>query len=69
MMAKDDQKWHVWDYRTYLHIFISATMNTKTYRDEDLEPYVKFFRVAISNNFFLMDDNFHPHCGRLVTLV
>lgn len=40
-----------------LHIFTITTMNTESYSDEVINPYITLFSGSISNNFFLLDDN------------
>ncbi|GBM82052.1 hypothetical protein AVEN_224072-1 [Araneus ventricosus] len=54
------------DGRKPLHVFERDTVTGVRYRDEILEPYVRFFRGAVGPEFILMDDNARPHRALLV---
>ncbi|GFX21230.1 transposable element Tcb2 transposase [Trichonephila clavipes] len=51
---------------TDLHVFHGGTVTGLRYRDETLDPYVRPYAAAISNDFILMDDNARPHRARIV---
>ncbi|GFS84468.1 transposable element Tcb1 transposase [Trichonephila clavipes] len=53
-------------YRTDLHIFKRGSVTAVWYRDEVLEPIVRFYAAAVSPTFVLMDDNARPHRADIV---
>jgi len=54
------------DGRTPLHVFDGGSVTGVRYRDEVLEPYVRFFRVAVGPDFLVMDDSAKPHTALLL---
>ncbi|UYV80308.1 CYP307A1 [Cordylochernes scorpioides] len=54
------------DARTPLHVFDGGTLTSQRYRDEILEPYVRFFRGGVEPSFIFMDDNARPHRALIV---
>ncbi|GBM52115.1 Transposable element Tcb2 transposase [Araneus ventricosus] len=54
------------DGRTPLHVIKRGTVTGVSYRDEILEPYVRFFRGAVGPEFILMEDNGRSHRALLV---
>ncbi|GFW70861.1 transposable element Tcb2 transposase [Trichonephila clavipes] len=49
------------DGRTDLHFFDTGSVTAQRYRDEVLEPYVRFFLGAVGTDFICMDDNAPCH--------
>ncbi|GFX92828.1 transposable element Tcb1 transposase [Trichonephila clavipes] len=53
-------------YRTNLHIFKWGSVTAFRYRDEVLEPIVRFHAAAVSPTFVLIDDNARSHRADIV---
>ena len=53
------------DGRTELYVVPHGRMNARTNRDNVLEPIVRPFAGAVSQNFILMQDNARPHTARI----
>ena len=56
------------DGHTLLYIISDSTMTAERYRNEVLEPYVRFFRGTVGDQFVFMDDNAQPHTTVLVDI-
>ena len=52
--------------KTDLHV-IAGNLTDIRYRDEVLDPIIRPYAGAISDDFILMDDNARPHRARVVT--
>ncbi|GFU90176.1 transposable element Tcb1 transposase [Trichonephila clavipes] len=53
-------------YRIYLHIFKRGSVTAVWYRDEVLEPIVRFYAAEIGPTFVLMDDKARLHRADIV---
>ncbi|GFU55137.1 transposable element Tcb2 transposase [Trichonephila clavipes] len=53
-------------YRTDLHIFKQGSVMAVRYRDEVLEPILRFYAAAVGLTFVLMGDNARPHRADIV---
>ncbi|GFV08979.1 transposable element Tcb2 transposase [Trichonephila clavipes] len=51
---------------TDLHFFDMGSVTAQRYRDEVLEPYVRFFRGAVGPDLIFMDDNAPCHRAVLI---
>ncbi|UYV60406.1 hypothetical protein LAZ67_1001055 [Cordylochernes scorpioides] len=54
------------DAHSTLHVFDGGTLTSQRYRDEILDPYVRFFRGGVGTSFIFMDDNARPHRALVV---
>ncbi|GFV24841.1 hypothetical protein TNCV_883091 [Trichonephila clavipes] len=52
--------------RTPLYFFSASKMAAERYKDEILEPYLRFFMSCGRSVRFFMDDNTRPHRGASV---
>ncbi|GFU15934.1 transposable element Tcb1 transposase [Trichonephila clavipes] len=53
-------------YRTDLHIVKRGSVTAVRYRDEVLEPIVRWYAAAVGPTFVLMDNNARPHRADIV---
>ncbi|GFV13179.1 transposable element Tcb2 transposase [Trichonephila clavipes] len=54
------------DGRIDLHFFDTGSVTAQRYKDEVLEPYVRFFRGAVGPDIIFMNDNAPCHRAVLI---
>ena len=63
--VSDGMGWNFLEIRSDLQVIKRSTLTALRYRNEVLDPIVRFFAGAIGDNFILMQDNVHPHTARV----